>query len=239
MRLIGLFAILSLVACAADDDGHFPVNPGGGGGVGGGGGGSGSGSSGDDGGVPFPGTVCLLTDMRKIGTACNSQGTGVVTVTLGTATTDTLTNGTFTIGLPTGSNLEWKVEGDGVRTSITPFETGVMTIPAVPEALYIDLLSANGGVEIAGQGAVVVQHLRGTAPLTDVVVSAVGRTILYDDNISPTVWDTEATGPLGVAWIRETPVGNLTFQSDPTTGSSKSTSATVGDGAVTFVTIDL
>jgi hypothetical protein len=158
MRALLLVALL-VAACKIEDKDRAPTVPGGPSGTG-------SGANIDareddgDGGAAIVGRVCLVTDLRQPATDCANTGAGDLTVTLGSKTTTTVEDGTFSIEPPSGSNLTWRVTGADIVTSVTPFSVDTV-IPTIDTDVYTDLLSTNGVILIAGQGSVVGRVVQG------------------------------------------------------------------------------
>src|SRR5436190_17636345 len=131
--------VLALAAACGEDGSDFPIAGGGGGGKGG----SSMPDAGDDGDAStvITGRVCLISDPRALTSPCADTGADALTVSLGTETTTTATNGAFVITRPTGTNLIWFVSGTGIESSALPLSAGT-TVPAIASTVYGDMLAA-------------------------------------------------------------------------------------------------
>ncbi|HEX4419897.1 MAG TPA: hypothetical protein VH165_18410 [Kofleriaceae bacterium] len=259
--VLGTLSGCHMTSGSGDD---YPVGGGGGGTVlgGGGGGGGGTGDGGlidgttGDAGTLINGRVCLLTDLRRVGdaTACATTGASGLTVSLGTRTALTGTDGSFAIIAPAGNGLVWRVIGDAqhpLTESVMGFGTDP-TIPALTDITYINLLNQNAAVVNEQQGSVVVRVLSNGAPVTKVTATsspATAGVALYDGNDS-VIWNdgVSGTGARGMVWFPGVPLGNappttatialtLTGTTPPVTTSVPD--VLVEDQAITFVTQDL
>jgi hypothetical protein len=246
-KVLGLVVML-VVGCAAKED--FPIDPGGGGGGGGG-------SSGSDAGIDAPndaaidapnidapeatitGHVCLVKDLRILAAGCSTSAAGGLTVTLGSKTTTTNDTGAFIIDKPAGSSLTWHVTGSGLIKSAVPFSPST-TLPAILDADYATLLADNLATVQPGQGSIVAKIVKGAPVVANATVSVNGEQgrQLYDAN-STTTWAVDDTGPLGMAWLPGYGTGSrAVIVVPPAPDNAKSTSITIEDQAITFVTID-
>jgi hypothetical protein len=239
MRAVRALAMSAgLMACeAAVDD--FPINPGGGGGASGSGAGDAA-VDGDDGGTQLAGRVCLVSDLRAPTSGCATTGAQDLTVTLGTRTAMTAFDGSFTIDVPSGSNLVWRASGPAIVTSVMPFSPELV-IPAVSIDRYDELLLANGILLIPGQGSLIASVIRGQASLADataLVEPAPQFATLYD-GASATVWDLDATGARGTAWVTGIAEGAAVLRVTPARGTAQDAVVPVEDRAITFVTVEI
>lgn len=185
------------------------------------------------------GTVCTVADLRLVAD-CTASGTGSLTVAIGGVSTTTNANGSFQIDKPAGAT-EWTVSGTGFIKSIIPFDPAdtARRLPVVKATVYADLLTNNNVVLQAGQGSVLAQVVDGAgAPLADAtaVVNKSGATQSFYDGDDPVMWDTDATGVNGMAWLPNSPTGPQTLLVT-TTSAPKSFAIDVGDQAITFVTV--
>lgn len=244
-------AVLLLVAaCQAGGVDDYPIGPGGGGPSGqgpGGGGDAGVGDGGDgDGGVPLVGKVCLLRDLRNL-TLCNDAEAKGLIVTLGTRTASTTDNGVFTIAAPRGSGFTWHVTStvrDQLITSVMAFGTD-NTIPAIRSVDYRALVSSNT-VPIGDQeGSIVVRVVNGPTPVANVIAGTVDpdRPVLYAGDDAE-IWDPTQTltdARFGVVWFPgvSLTLSPATITLTPQSSTSVTTTATVENQAITFVTRDL
>jgi hypothetical protein len=251
MKRAVLLLVVACQACqASGSDDDYPIRPGGGGGPvaeGSGGGGVDAGVDDggvvdSDGGVALTGKVCLLVDLRRL-TLCDDRNARGLTVTLGTRTATTTDNGAFTITAPRGSGFTWRVTSsvrDRLVTSLTPFGTDNI-IPAIETETYRSLLSSNQLLLGDQEGSVVMRVLSGTTRVSALQIDP-DRPVLYDGADADT-WDTTQTqtGPLGVVWF---PGVSLTFNPAtitliPQGGTAVTTTATIENQAITFLTQDL
>jgi len=189
--------------------------------------------------VTVTGTVCTVADLRQLAD-CAASGTGGLTVSIGGVSTTTNANGSFKIDKPAAAN-EWKISGTGFITSIIPFDPDddVRRLPVVVDTVYTGLLASNAVTLAAGQGSVLASVVDGGgAPLPDAtaVVNKSGATKSFYDGADKDMWDTDATGSNGIAWLPNSPTGGQTVLVT-TTGAPKSFAVNVVDQAITFVTL--
>jgi hypothetical protein len=241
MRLV-IVAVLCGTGCQPEPL-DFPPLPGGGGGIGGGGtdGGAQLDGSLDDGDVgAINGRVCVVLDLRNLGT-CDDDGVLGTTVSLGDSTALTDDTGAFTIETPTGTDLVWSVTGLDLVPSVIEFGTA-FELPAIRTNDYADLLSDNGILLTAGQGSVVAQVTSTSVPVSGATVASSPQaqfTTRYDGN-SALVWDEDATGPRGVAWLAGiTPAIATTLIVSPPIGADVTVTAPVEADSITFAKIAL
>jgi len=213
---------------------------------GGGGGGTTGGSGGPDGptnplDAPNEERVCLTTDARQL-TFCQMTGAANLTVAFDGQMATTSDDGAFTIQL-TNTIGEWIVTGTNIVTSQMPFSPSLQ-IPALSTNTYSDLTNSNGVVLSQGQGSIFVQITQNGGPLVNATVTAspaAQYATFYDGN-NPTAWNSRSTGLYGVAWIPGLDAGSATVTVTPGTGMGSAVSVpgiAVGDGANTYVTIDI
>lgn len=255
--LVVLPALAALTACPAHESGDFPSRPGGGGMSGGGGGGGGTtdggvgdGGIGDgDAGVLLSGRICVITDLRKLTTCDGTVNVSGFSVQLGTRTPPgpPAKTGEFTIFAQLGTDLVWRVSGNGFVSTVMPYGTD-NTIPVINGELYGELLDLfSTGVTAAGQGSVVVRTVNGPAAEAGVTATStlVGNgavaLALYDQN-SAVVWSqTGPTQAAGVIWFPNVDVTTAPARVTltPATGPAVGVDVSVIDGAITFVTQDV
>ncbi len=243
---LGAFAVVGTVVVAVTgcqpDHQDFPPLPGGGGGGGGGGGIGGGGTLTDAAttdGQTLLGDLCLLSDLRDF-TSCATTGAGGITIEIGAETALTADDGTFEIAEPTGTGLAWRASGIDIVPSVVPFSSQLV-VYAIASATFDDLSQSNGVLLAGGQGSVVVHALSGTAPVEGATVTTdpVAQFTTFYDGTSATVWDQDATGPGGVAWVPGVAAGTVTVTVSPSSGTPQITNVTVDDGAITFVPVGL
>jgi hypothetical protein len=184
------------------------------------------------------GAACVLSDLRML-TACTPNAASGLTVAIGTASVTTNSDGSFTIEKPADAT-EWIVSGTGIVTSHIPFDPKDTTrrLPAMKDTDYNDLLLANGVVQQAGQGSLVVHAVTSTGSAVLGATAAVngsGAQTFYDGS-DATVWDTDATGANGIAWLPTSPTGPQTLLVTAQSGT-KSFDASIVEQAITFVTV--
>jgi hypothetical protein len=243
MRLVIGALVVATAACGGGDD-DFPV----GGGSDGSvmfpdtGGGSGSdagtdGSSGIDGSITpsdapaIDGRVCLLTDPRVLD-QCASTGASGLTVRLGDATAVTGDDGSFTIAGQGGQGLVWRITGPNIVSSYEVLAD--YFIPAMPQATFDSLLTANSIMQVPGEGSVFVFVSRDGAGLSGQVATSAPEGFYKPryDGATATAWSDTTTGANGAVWIAGVDVGSVTV-----TVSGVPTTAPIFDGGITFANI--
>ncbi|MEJ7600506.1 MAG: hypothetical protein WKG01_21535 [Kofleriaceae bacterium] len=227
--------VVLLAGCSATAE-DYPIAPGG---------------YGSSNGVPGPdamldadpnglsGRVCAMQDLRTFA-PCATGGLLGVTVTLGGSTTVTGDDGSFSMIMPTGSNLVWRVSGAPLVPSVVPYSASTL-LPAVDIETYNNLLNANGRSLTSGQGSIVARIVQLGQPAVGVTATtdAVFET-LYD-GANATTWDQdiEGTGARGVAWLTGVPIGAATLEVTPVVGTPTNHVHLVEDLAITFPTIEI
>jgi hypothetical protein len=183
------------------------------------------------------GRVCLTTDPRKLN--CETSSAGGLTVKLGSASTVTSANGSFTLVGGTGET--WEVSGPNIVTSHMP--VGDYEIPAIPTSVYQSMIANNlqGLTLNPGEGSVMVFVLSNgfgqDGAFADSDPSASWEPF-YDDGANPgnqTTFVQTATGPEGMVWIAGLDVGTasvtVTYIDDVTIDGLP-----IFDGHITFAT---
>jgi hypothetical protein len=224
------------------DEDRAGTLPGGPGGVGtpGPGGDVDAGDPTGDGGLALVARVCLTRDLRTPSSGCSLTGAGDLLVTLGTRTAITNPDGTFTIAVPAGSSLTWRVVGTDTITSVMPFSADLV-IPVISIDDYADLLTSNGAILVPQQGSAVVRVAANNVLLSGALVTTdppATFATLYD-GASAAVWDTDGTGVFGAAWVAGLPVGPAALTATPAGGGAQSVVTVIEDQAITFVTIEI
>ncbi|MBA3817876.1 MAG: hypothetical protein H0X17_03220 [Deltaproteobacteria bacterium] len=233
-----LVALVAGAACEAEDSNDYPINPGGGGGGGGGIGRDASVDATGDGGTLLVGRVCLVSDLRALA-SCADVGAGGLLVTVGDRTASTSETGAFAVLPPTGTGLVWRVTGADIVPSI--MELGATpVIPAIRSDAYLDLQSSNGVILQQGQGSIVLRVTRGGAPLPGaiVVASPTPQYATFYDGENATVWDEDATGVAGLAWLPGVSTGTAAITITPPSGAAVAEVLPVEDQAITYATVD-
>lgn len=238
MRLAACTALI-LAACHAGSDDSFPIITGGGddgvsrvpdaGGL--------IDASGD-GATSITGRVCIVFDPRNL-TSCSTGDASGITVTLGSSTTMTALDGSFTIAIPTGSNLVWTATAADLVPTVMPLGT-VHLVPIMTLTRYSEMLLDHGVVLQAGDGSVFARVISGNAPIAGAVATVNPPSIygpLYD-GVSSIVWDQDATGAGGVVWIPDALQGTaLLSVTAPAVPMAEVVSLPVTEGAITFATV--
>ncbi|MDQ3368406.1 MAG: hypothetical protein M3680_23520 [Myxococcota bacterium] len=238
VRRVGVL-VLALAACEAEDPNDYPINPGGGGGGGGGIGRDAGVDATGDGGTLLVGRVCLVSDLRALANCANVGAAGLL-VTVGNRTAITSETGAFALVPPTGSGLYWRVTGAAIVPSV--MELGATpVIPAIGSDAYLDLQTTNGVILSPGQGSVVLRVTRGGAPLAGaiVVASPVPQYPTFYDGANAMVWDEDATGGAGVAWLPGASTGTAAITITPPSGAAVADVLPVEDQAITYATVDV
>jgi len=232
MARLLLFAAL-FCGCSEESTNGFPIMPGGGGQ-----GGVGTVDAGveADGGMSsmLTGRVCLLSDARQP-SSCAGSGADGFTVTLGSQTATTASDGSFTMTRPSGTGLVWKVSGTGIEPSAMRLSSGT-TIPAIQSLLYGDMIAAMNAVVSVETGAIIARLTKANAAITDAVVvaSPTPDSETYYDGLGVTDWDFDSTGSFGVVWISSIASGTASLTVD--NGSAQNTvgGIPVFAGTITF-----
>jgi|HubBroStandDraft_6_1064221.scaffolds.fasta_scaffold79729_1 hypothetical protein len=231
--------------------------------VAGGGGISGAGSGGSNTGSTVPdanpdeiqGFVCVLVDPRDF-TSCSADSANGITVALpGVGSAMTADDGTFTIEMPTGTNLAWTITGDSVMPSTMGFGASA-TIFAISVVTFSELVNANGIVFDPTQGTILGEVLQNGsgASLVTVVAAPIG---VYPDTFYAVPSDQQdwpgsttsafgtfliagLTAGLGSAGSAGSDTSTETLTITPSTGSAEILSnVPVTQGSVTFVRAQL
>lgn len=183
----------------------------------------------------FVGRVCLLTDVRDFQT-CASTGAGGLTVRLGTSTTTTGDDGSFTIVGQSGSGLVWRITGANIVSSFEPLAD--YFIPAITKTDY-DAMRAGASPVVTtrpGEGAMMVFVSRngmGVAAET-ATTDPEGFYKPYYDGSTEFAWQQAATGTFGIVWVPGLDVGSATIDV-----GGETVTGPIFDGGVTFANIIL
>jgi hypothetical protein len=252
-RALGIATAL-VAACSASDAGYGdypPTTPGPGG--------TGTGSAArdagaidapGDGGSAITARVCLVSDLRRVASLvpadCAATGAGGIAVTLGGQRATTAADGGFSIPREAGSNVAWslaRAPGPGVlalQRALIPYDASRSLLPAVTEARYRELATANGGLYDPGtQGAIVAGIVRGAAALAGATAGVAGEPepTRYDA-ATPDAWAVAGgTGVRGIAWIPELAPGVRQVSITPAGGATSSAAVAVALDTVTFVVL--
>ncbi|MCX5744318.1 MAG: hypothetical protein NT062_17650 [Proteobacteria bacterium] len=232
-----VWILVAVVGCAANNDDPYHVVPTGGGP---------SGNGTPDAPVadaPVGGDqrrVCVMSDPRDA-TSCAIGGADGLTVTLGTATATTTADGSFTMTLPTGSNLVWRVTGPAIVPSVMPY-SAALTIPAISQARFLDFTLDNGVTFDPGEGAAFVRILRAGAPVVGatVAIDPASASAVFYDGSSARTWDQDVTGAYGVAWIPDAiPTTSAIAVTLALAATTTISSVPIEEQAITFVTVEV
>lgn len=232
-------AVLALVACHPGSDDSFPIVP-----------------QGDDtvitpapdappsdafgdAAVGITGRVCVVSDLRSLASGCATNLMGI-TVTLGTESTTTLADGSFTLTIPNGEmpGPLWTASGVGFMTSNVK-AGGPNLIPMVSTTRYDEVLGSNGMALAGGEGSIIARVVRAGAALPGITATTnpAARYVTHYDGATALDWDQGATGSTAVLWVPGVGVGNVTVTLAP--GSIPPIVLPVADQAITFATFDI
>lgn len=236
MRLAGIAFGILLLGCA--DHKNFPPRGGGGGGQGGN----------TDAGTTdatdattdanlTTGRVCVVRDLRQL-SVCDATGVADIEITLGSAHATTADDGSFTIDLPAGTGLVWQLVHPDFMTSIQQLGT-TFVIPMIRLTDFADLQNDNGVLITEQQSTVVVQVLDGAAPLAGATASSspAAQFPTRYDGASAIVWDVDATGAFGVAWLPGLTGSTATITVTPPAGAAVDSTVPLQPNTITFATI--
>jgi hypothetical protein len=190
-----------------------------------------------DGAASISGRVCVVADLRNL-TSCTTGDASGITVTLGTSTAVTATDGSFTIATPQGSNLVWSASASDLVPTVMPLGIAHL-LPIVTAARYNEMLLDNGVILQAGQGSVFARVIRNGAPAAGVTATVDPPSLygpLYDGS-SAILWERDATAAGGVVWIPDAPQGTATLTVTAPAATAVMVSVPVADGATTFATV--
>lgn len=247
MRIV--IGLLAVTAACGDDGGMLPV-----------------GGGGNDGGFNFPdagpradarpdgtstidgmvapidanllvGRVCLLTDVRVF-TSCASTGAGGLTVRLGSDSTTTSDDGTFTIAGQTSG--VWRITGPNIVTSVEVLAD--YFIPAILKSDFDAMRTDSAGADIIvypGEGSMMVYASRNGAGVSGVTASTTppGYYQPFYDGSSELAFTQTSTSTNGIIWVPGIDVGNATLTL--ALPGNPQVTAPILDGAITFANIVL
>lgn len=182
------------------------------------------------------GRVCLATDPRKLN-GCSDTLAGGLTVRIGTTSTTTAANGTFTIAYTGGT--QWRVTGSNIVSSYMLL--GDYEIPALLRSTYNQMNTDNLGnlPPNPGEGSVMIQvindgdHVAGATAASDPTGAWLP---FYDNPASATTFLRVATGPDGMMWLPAFDVGAVNIAVDYNGQTVNFTALPVFDGGITFAT---
>lgn len=207
MKRFTYLLFVPLVACAAGDDGEYPIHPQS----------TPAPPTGSSESQTISGRVCIADDLRSPST-CGTGIAGGLIVTSGENATTTDAAGNFTIDT-SATDPSITVSGSGiVPTSTTPVRgnTTLQTIiPAIDAAMLDSAIAAIGVSPEPGTGAILASVTSNGSP-------AVGATVTtnpvspfgpFFDGDTPVNWGIDGTGQRGVVLIPGLTAGmvDLTF----------------------------
>lgn len=189
------------------------------------------------------GRVCLMTDWRTPTMGCATTGAAGITVLLGTSSATTNVDGSFSISMPSGTGLVWRVGSVDVVQTVMPFASTDLIIPAMLGVRWDDFLLDNGVILNVAEGSIMLRVIGGGAPVSGVTASAspaAGYAPFYD-GINATIWDQDATNVRGMVWIAGAPSGASTTVSllAPAAASSVDVGLPVESQSITFATVEI
>ena len=190
-----------------------------------------------DGGAMITGRVCLIADLRQP-TVCAATGAQDITVVLGSVSTMTADDGSFSLISPGGTNLVWRVGATDLVTSVVPFSSSNI-LPVITGTYFDDMLSTNGVILNSGEGSVVLFVRDSAGPLAGAAV-ALTPTATYlpmHDGANKSVWVTGNTGVAGVSWTPGATAGSVGISVTPPAGTAQVFSLPVVSGAITYTTV--
>lgn len=207
MKRLAYLLCLPLAACAASDDGDYPIHPQ-----------STPPPSGTSTASTLSGRVCIADDLRAPGTCGTGNASGII-VTSGDNATTTDASGNFSIET-SGANPTITVSGAGiVPTSTTPVRgntTSQTIIPAIGADTFDSAIESIGITPDANTGAILAMVSSNGSP-------AIGATVTtnpvspfgpFFDGDTPQNWGIDGTGQRGVVLIPGLTAGmfDLTFE---------------------------
>jgi hypothetical protein len=197
----------------------------------------------EDGAATVSGRVCLAADSRAV-TTCAPSGADGLTVSVGTSQATTASDGSFVIASPTGSNLVWRVTGNGIYPSAMRFSAAATTIPAIGTNLYSDMLAATDATVATGDGAIIARITDANVPVAGLVAASTPTSIsgLYFDGSTSVDWQLDQqTGPFGAIWVPSIQTGTAALTIDNGTFTVPPTIANIPvlTDTITFVLYEL
>lgn len=196
-------------------------------------------------GTEVAGRVCKIVDLRSWYTNCAGSGAADLTVAMGSFSTTTAADGTFTAVVPSGVSTA-TVSGTGVVTSISSFDpAGDIILPAPTTGAWSAVL-AGTVIEVGPDNGTILAELRvsgdpsadATLDTNPVPGALAGSRVYYDNDADKNAWGqigTQGHGKALAADMLPTVVDlTETFGSTSVAGG-----VTVTADAITFVTLDL
>lgn len=190
-------------------------------------------------GASLVGRVCLVTDLRKPTTGCAASGAGGIAVQLGTASTTTAGDGTFTIVPPAGTGLVWRLSGTDLVPSVIPLTTAAI-LPVVARQTYLDLSNQSSVIVNSGEGSVFLYVVGGGVPVADATVTSmpVASYPAMGDRATATTWVPGGTGAFGASWTPGIIAGTTRLEvTVPDDVVVKMIDVPIEDGSITFATL--
>lgn len=219
--------LLSVPGCASDggDDGDYPIVPG---------------SSGDPGSHdPSPGLsgrVCLVSDLRDLGT-CGMSGAGGLIVSGGGASAITGPDGGFDLR-PLGEIDELMVSGPGVFPTFNPFDpSGLPVVRAIDADVYARELSTTGVLLPDNTGSILGSVTASGEPARGIGVTSVPSAPFGPYYDGTGAFTTDRTGARGIFFVPGLSPGaaSLTFRDLATGGETLVNGVTVRNGGITIL----
>lgn len=186
--VLAIGALATAAGCASDvDTDGYPLNPGGG--------------------SPPPGQsdndlrkrVCVVDVFEAVSPGECGDASGV-SITVGDQTVTADADGRFELERPTGDDptqLTYRVDGDGVIATVSPFATGSSLVPVVDADRYAATLSSIGLELPADRGAIIGRLGTSALPGVGATVTTPGGDAAFYDGIG----ELDATGARGVFFV--------------------------------------
>jgi hypothetical protein len=191
---VALAVAVLCIACTNESGTEFPIEPGTGGSAAGASQGSNTGL--------LRGRVCVLSDIRFQSRCATTDAAGL-TVILGSQSTTTITDGSFTLTPPVGTGLSFTASGPGIVTTSQALNAR-MRINAIRQSAFDAMLLTTGIVPVVGTGSIIssVMGESGT-PLSGVTGTSApaGSFGPFFDGTDPMPWTTNSTGVSGIVWF--------------------------------------
>jgi hypothetical protein len=239
MKWLGALVVVShLAACEKAPD-PYPINPGGSGGTG-------TATMPDapvfnDASSTITGRVCLLLTTPQSLTGCAASTAGGITVTLGTESTTTADDGSFTLMRPASTtDLYWYVSASDLKTSVIKYGS-TTTLPSITTNDYDEMVTALNATVSTGQGALMTRITRMGSAVSGATVAALpaGDSIPYYDEPGVPGWQTQQTGSYGVAWLPSLPTGSVQLTVTSNAMQKSFAGNLVVANAITFVVAEI
>jgi hypothetical protein len=188
-------------------------------------------------GTVLRGRVCLVLDLRALGT-CAASGAGGLAITAGAASVRTAPDGTFELPRPAAADPDLAVTGPGVVPTFTPVErAAVALVPVVDADVFARELTSNGVLLPDGTGSILGRVTTGAAPAIGIGVTsqpAAPFGPFYDGTDAFTL---DRTGARGVFFVPGLATGaaHLTFRDLATANETLVNGVMVRTGGITIL----